>query len=264
MSLYYRDGREFQGTPEIVKGKPVVHRQTKCSRCGGAGGADKWTHTGWTCYQCGGKGLGPIVADKLYTKEKLDKMNAAQAARDAKRAAESAARVAKIDAERNARRVVFLAENAEIIKLAESLQDSFIDTMLQTIVDHAAITERQVEVIRSKAAEIARKNAAQFVGTIGERREFTCTLKKVMVFEGHYGKSYMHLMRDSENNTIKYKGSKLLGNVRWEGERGDHYPVIVDQNEAFKFIATVDSYEEYKGEKQTVVSRPKEVEDTCK
>src|SRR5579859_648839 len=136
--------------------------------------------------------------------------------------------------------------------------------MLQTIVDHAAITERQVEVIRSKAAEIARKNAAQFVGTIGERREFTCTLKKIMRFEGRFGNSYLHLMRDSENNTIKYMGSKVLGNVRWEGDRDDRYLVIVDQNEIFKFIATVDSHEEYKGEKQTVVARPKEVEDACK
>lgn len=27
-----------------------------CNRCGGAGGADKWVHTGRTCYQCGGSG----------------------------------------------------------------------------------------------------------------------------------------------------------------------------------------------------------------
>ena len=27
-----------------------------CPRCGGAGGADVWTYTGWTCYSCGGTG----------------------------------------------------------------------------------------------------------------------------------------------------------------------------------------------------------------
>jgi hypothetical protein len=27
-----------------------------CDRCGGAGGADKWKPTGWTCYKCGGTG----------------------------------------------------------------------------------------------------------------------------------------------------------------------------------------------------------------
>ena len=28
----------------------------KCDRCGGAGGANQWEYTGWTCYKCGGKG----------------------------------------------------------------------------------------------------------------------------------------------------------------------------------------------------------------
>ena len=27
-----------------------------CNRCGGAGGADKWKHTGTVCYKCGGSG----------------------------------------------------------------------------------------------------------------------------------------------------------------------------------------------------------------
>jgi hypothetical protein len=29
----------------------------KCVRCSGAGGADMWRDTGWTCYSCGGSGL---------------------------------------------------------------------------------------------------------------------------------------------------------------------------------------------------------------
>lgn len=30
-----------------------------CRRCGGAGGADQWRHTGWTCFDCGGRGWMP-------------------------------------------------------------------------------------------------------------------------------------------------------------------------------------------------------------
>ncbi|AYK20477.1 hypothetical protein C0073_022335 (plasmid) [Aeromonas veronii] len=29
-----------------------------CGRCGGRGGSEAWSHTGWTCYQCGGTGKG--------------------------------------------------------------------------------------------------------------------------------------------------------------------------------------------------------------
>jgi hypothetical protein len=31
-------------------------RDDKCNRCGGAGRADKWIHTGSICYKCGGSG----------------------------------------------------------------------------------------------------------------------------------------------------------------------------------------------------------------
>lgn len=159
-TLFYRDGREFTGTPEQTdKGKPIVYRQTNCYRCGGAGGSDKWKFTGWTCYQCGGHGKGPVVADKLYTAEQLVKMNDAQAKRDAKKAAAYAAAEAKRTEERNARRAQFMSDNAEILKLAEELSatEPFINDILRTALDRAAISERQIEVIRNKQAELARK-----------------------------------------------------------------------------------------------------------
>lgn len=31
-------------------------KDDKCTRCGGAGGSDRWADTGWTCYQCEGSG----------------------------------------------------------------------------------------------------------------------------------------------------------------------------------------------------------------
>lgn len=33
-----------------------IYADYTCPRCGGAGGADKWDLTGWTCYECGGSG----------------------------------------------------------------------------------------------------------------------------------------------------------------------------------------------------------------
>lgn len=258
MQLYYRHGAEFIGqTQTDEKGKPFTIVVDKCHRCGGAGGAEQWRYTGWKCYRCGGNGKEAPRAVKLYTQEQLDKLNAAQAKRDAKKAAEVAAKQAAITAERSARREQFLSENAEIIKLAESLNEPFINDILKTVVERAAISERQIEVIRNRAAEIARKAQAAFIGTVGERREFVCHLHKFIKLEGgQFGPSYIHIMRDAQGNTVKYKGSKILGGVKWEGERYDRYPVV-DSTEEIKFVATITEHSEYKDEKQTIVARPK-------
>ena len=63
----------------------------KCPRCGGAGFADKWIHTGRVCYECGGTGkrrVAKIVRE--YTPEYAEKLDERRRAKDAKRAAEAA------------------------------------------------------------------------------------------------------------------------------------------------------------------------------
>jgi hypothetical protein len=258
-ALHYRDGRLFTGTPQLTdKGKPYINRQTKCSRCGGAGGSDKWKHTGWTCFQCGGSRLGPIVADKLYTLEQLAKMNAAADKRSAKKAAAQAAATAAREADRAARRAQFTADNATLFAQAASLNDDFINTMVAQCIDRVSISPAQVELITKKLAENARKQAAQYVGTVGERITVTCTLVTFKAFDSKFGRSYLHVMRDSSGNTFKYMGSTVLGGVNWQrGDYGDPYPVW-DKAAQFTFTATVKAHEEYNGDKQTVVARPKE------
>lgn len=36
--------------------RQTYKKSNTCNRCGGAGGADKWAHTGRVCYKCGGSG----------------------------------------------------------------------------------------------------------------------------------------------------------------------------------------------------------------
>lgn len=259
--LFYRRGEQFSGTPNYTdKGKPFTTHVPKCSRCGGAGGHEMWRFTGWTCFRCGGTGKDAVAVDKLYTREQLDKLNASQAKRDANREEKRQARLAEIDAQRNARRAQFLSENAEVLRVAESLNDSFINTMVQQCVERAAISPAQIELIHKKVAENARRAGAQYIGAIGERREFACTLQKFQKWESQkygFGPTYFHIMRDADGNTIVYKGSKCLGGVRWEGEYSDRYPVV-DSTEILRFVATVAEHSNYNGEKQTIVSRPKE------
>lgn len=260
-NLFYRDGREFTGIPSRTpKNAPVIYRQTKCSRCGGAGGSDAWKFTGWTCFQCAGSGKGPIVMDKLYTREKLDKLVAASAKREAAKQAKHAEKQAQLEADRAQRRAQFLVDNADLFARAEALNDEFVNTMILECVARVAISARQIELINNKIAEKARKQAGEFVSTVGSRVDFTCTLVKFFDWStpGPYGRTYSkygHIMRDENGNAIKYVGSKILGGVKWEGRYDERHPVV-DETAVLKFKATVTEHADYKGEKQTVVARP--------
>lgn len=72
-----------------------------CRRCGGAGGADCWKFTGWTCYECNGRGVDSKTA-RIYTVERRAKLDAANAKRQATLAKKKAAAEAILRAERDA------------------------------------------------------------------------------------------------------------------------------------------------------------------
>lgn len=84
-----------QGEPRKSNGyhlnKPIHRRNRPCVRCGGAGRCEKWRHTGLVCYRCNGGCIDPVQeTEKLYTAERLEKLNATKAKADARRAAERA------------------------------------------------------------------------------------------------------------------------------------------------------------------------------
>ena len=134
------------------KGKPFISHVNRCSRCGGAGGSDKWAPTGWTCYQCGGTGKGSLVVYKLYvyklyTAEQLAKLNAT---RDKKNAVKEATRVAAQavkDAHRAAYRETFKLNNNILFARAAQLNDEFINTMVAQCIERTSITVPQIELI---------------------------------------------------------------------------------------------------------------------
>lgn len=91
------------------------------------------------------------------------------------------------------------------------------------------------------------KAASEHVGQVGDRLELRLTCEKVLGPFGEkfsmYGQSYIALMRDQAGNRVVYKGGRPpLG----EGQEGT-------------FKATVKDLSERDGEKQTVISRCKEV-----
>lgn len=211
--LFFRSGVAFTGKPQLdEKGKPYVIQFKKCSRCGGAGGSDRWKFTGWTCFQCGGA-RGQNETIKLYTAEKISKMNAANDKRQAKKSTEREAQRQALEQQRTARRAEFLESNREYFAsvLAVCGETSFAKEIIATATNLAQITENQRAALDKMVAESQRKAATAYVGEIGERRDFTCTLVTLKAFDGKFGRTYLHVMRDASGNAVKWPWPSTVG-----------------------------------------------------
>jgi hypothetical protein len=120
------------------------------------------------------------------------------------------------------------------------------------------LSEKQTDVVR-KALARAKDNYArkeelkaewaeqsakrEHVGEVGDKKFFVDgTISFVRSFEGKWGITYLTLIRDADDNTIKYMGKRV-------GEK----------DQKVTMTATVKAHEEYNGEKQTVVNRPRDI-----
>jgi hypothetical protein len=122
--------------------------------------------------------------------------------------------------------------------------------IVSKVVKYGSISERQVAFVRglldripARAAKLeafqAKRAASQHVGTVGERRTFTATIKAVKEIETAYGLSTFTVLAQGDDTIIWF--GRGFGNVG----KGD---VIV-------FKGTIKSHDEKNGERQTKVTR---------
>ena len=108
--------------------------------------------------------------------------------------------------------------------------------------------ERWEERKAGRDAEYEKQKAqSAYVGEVGKRAEFNLTVKAVIEVEKprfHYHDtpfSYIYIMEDENKNKVVYRGD-------WKG---------FDKDTKVKVKASVKEHAEYKGEKQTIIQRPK-------
>lgn len=101
----------------------------------------------------------------------------------------------------------------------------------------------------AKTKAISDKRAVStHVGEIGERIEIDGVARLITSFDNAYGTSYMYMIEDKDGNAYKFIGTGIHTSDQ-----------SADRNITFKLKAkfTVKAHEEYNGQKQTVVNRPK-------
>lgn len=261
MTLYFRNGTEFTGSP-LGGEKPYAIVQHRCGRCGGSGRLDCYRHVeGGVCFECNGHGRGKQTEDRLYTTEQLAKLNATAAKKAERKAAKHAAAQAAIDAEAAARRDAFEAKHGDVLRWLEAratdeygeIKEGFAGDMLRRarrLADWTPAQETAIYASREKAlAEKAAAANSRHVGAIGERLELTVAVVRETYFARQaFRPSYYHdnteyvyvtTMRDAAGNTFVVKSPNFREAV----------------GTTITIRGTVKEHSEFRGEAQTVLAR---------
>lgn len=254
-TLFTRNGREVTTNIRRNSKGPYTLEPRACGRCGGAGGADKWKHTGWKCFDCNGSGEhinGPSVV-RLYTAEQLDKLNARKAKTDATRLAKAKAKADAAQAAADARREDFLTAYGDLLARMErhAPKSEFVADVLARAMQRFEMSEKQIDAVvasMDRADERERLRAgSDHVGQIGGRIETAVTVERTHTFYrpsfSGFGDEAVNIvtMRTAEGNAIVSKSSSFAA------AKGD----------AFTIRATVKEHSSYNGERQTLVQRVK-------
>ena len=148
------------------------------------------------------------------------------------------------------------AHNAHVVGLSEGITLKNIGIAASIIF----VAERHAERIREEAARREAEKDSDYIGTVGKREEFTLTLLGTREFESDFGVTTMHKFADPEGNiAIWYASSGTLWNVNAPTPEDAHEwakpGAEVEEGETVTVRATVKAHTEYKGTKNTKLTR---------
>jgi hypothetical protein len=256
--LFTRQGDEFTGTVESNgAGRAVRYVSVSCDRCHVINGQRLWimgmengrpySKTGFDCWTCGNTGVRGTRQERLFTAEELTRANKTANTRAVRKA--EASRVAAEQAEVAfvAKESTFRANNAEFIEKLEALDGEFWDGFKNSFyARREEPTERQIGLVDAEVAKRQKNAASGFVGAVGDKVSLTLTVERIIVLHSEfYGNNYITISRDEQGNVVTYKGRTDLGAI------GDTVTVK----------ASIKEHTVYNGIKQTVIQRPKVVEE---
>lgn len=120
-----------------------------------------------------------------------------------------------------------------------------------------AAKKNHEKIVEKKAAEEqrAKENAnIEYFGEVGAKFEKELTFDKAFGFEGAYGFQYILLFKDEENHVFKWSTSKGTYHC-WCKDNGRDGYCDYEVGEKYLIKGTIKAHDEYKGVKQTVITR---------
>jgi hypothetical protein len=146
----------------------------------------------------------------------------------------------------------FLASMADSLANYGKLSPKQYDAVIKTIDTWA---EKRLE--REKAINEQKARSA-FLGVVAEKCSFRCVVEKVLTVDcvafSYYDRASqeVYLLRDSAGNRVIYKTKANFG---FTFKHNSEFVPVAEGN-TIEFTATIKAHSEYKGEKQTIITRP--------
>lgn len=208
-TLFHRDGTTCTTPTTAVKNggahTSVVH---KCTRCGGAGRSSAWIRTGSVCFDCHGAGNKGMKTVRVFTTEKLAKLNDDKAARDAKKIAEIRAKVAARRVQAKIERTKLFRDNEVLARAAWTKRhdNPFLKDIITKGLVNGSLSERQIqaadESIVRMEDRIRRESTMTFVGKEGNRASATLEVVKIVSGGSHWRPWCLTILKDESGNTL--------------------------------------------------------------
>jgi hypothetical protein len=99
--------------------------------------------------------------------------------------------------------------------------------------------QRSLTDALNREREAKERIISQHVGTIGKRDSFVVVVEKVLALESNFGSSHLHMMKDDKGNSLKWFSTGKVFDIG--------VPLLIK--------ATPKKHDEFKGIKQTILSR---------
>lgn len=250
-----------------------TYASCRCPRCGGTGKMPYYIENG-VCFRCGGSGTVKEYHYRVMTPEYAAKLAEKRNAKYIAQADERNAKLYKLHGMDEDGRLWIVAGNTYEIRDQLKAEGAKYDALFgwhfahetdrpSVMVDIAEIAEKNEygdwilrnaidieEIIGTKlqAMQPAEEPAktGEYVGNVGGKIEAAVTLARQVTYETHFTyrgeTNYIYIFTDDNGNTIVWKTSA------WQD---------IDEGQRYAIRGTVKEHNEYKGTKQTILTRCK-------
>ena len=174
------------------------------------------------------------------------------------------------DFEINARSVFFKTLDDGTREMRHEIHEKYMGIAVYAMFSAKQNHDKMVAKKIAEEKRMAENATVEYYGNVGDKFEKEMTFEKMFGFETQFGYQYIILFRDEENHVFVWKTANGMYKIDLKGVKGkevNEHSVFDGAYEDYeighKYLikGTIKNHEEYRGVKQTVITRCKVVDD---